>query len=385
MHACMHCSSILGPLMHLIYVPLVRPEFTPALRNLCKTIECTLQNQIFFDESVYDEDHRQASKFIPGFSLLEIPGAQLKIIGILEKEADLSSIDQDKASIPNFFYKNVLRKAIRNLSPHTRTRSNNLVMSSFVPRYYHIFPEDVPLLSKEINGIALPPNSSYRFFFLYYKYGQQQLITEHPLTLHNTGLDQVVVKPKKVICSSAHFAINFTHKDSCYSLFWKRINTYNFLRGRDTNKYEIGNITSKEPNLQPLLTAWPSDMREGVTLTYAQAYTPFTKPLDNTSPFHSHPFLLTILLGREYVRSNPLFRHLYECTEELNEYLKLREAIILQLTRATGRFEVVATSARLKELISCDFSILARHVLASSLLVQVNLSHAPLTLPSSGY
>lgn len=174
----------------------------------------------FFDEEMYDNEHKKAAKFIPGFPLLEIPGAQLKIVGVLNKEADLNSIE-DVACLPTFYYKKVLMKAIKKLPVRSRTRSNNLVLGKFVPRYFHIFPEDVPLLAKEINGLAHPPNSCYRFFFLYYKYGQQQLIREYPLTLCNTGLDQVVNKHKKIISASAHFAVTFTHVSDSYSLFWK--------------------------------------------------------------------------------------------------------------------------------------------------------------------
>ena len=66
---------------------------------------------------------------------------------------------------------------------------------------------------------------------------------------------------------------------------------------------EIGNVTSVLPSYLPssLLAAWPSAARSDVHLTYAQAYTPFVKPLDVTKPFQSHPFLLTLLLGQDYV------------------------------------------------------------------------------------
>ena len=109
-------------------------------------------------------------------------------------------------------------------------------------------------------------------------------------------------------------------------------------------------------HLSSLLAAWPSSAREVINFTYVQAYTPFVKTLDVTKPF------FTLLLGREYVQRNRNFRHLVECTEGLKEYKALKEAVLLQLSRATARFEMVVTSANLREALKCDTPVLAREL-----------------------
>ena len=92
---------------------------------------------------------------------------------------------------------------------------------------------------------------------------------------------------------------------------------------------EIGNVASKLPHSNSLADAWP----ETVHLTYVQAYTPLLKPMDESRLFHDHPFLLTMLLGREYVRTHHKFRHLVECTDALKEFEELVATQIIQTPR----------------------------------------------------
>ncbi len=66
--------------------------------------------------------------------------------------------------------------------------------------------------------------------------------------------------------------------------------------------HRISRLESSGADEVWVLAAWPGGA--GINLTYVQAYTPFVKPLDVLRPFQSHPFLLTLLLGQEYVRND---------------------------------------------------------------------------------
>ena len=332
----------------------------------------------FLNDNIYDQNHRKHAKFIPGFDLLEISGAHLKVVGILDKDADVHDLQDKQVALAKFYFKNIFKQAIKSLRPQCRTRMNNLVITDTLPRCFRIYPEDVPQLSKELKRVSRRVECSYHFYFVYYKFGQQHIIPPNHLTLSNTQLDLAVNKAGKILCSSLHFAINFSHTSPDFSVFWSRHDTAQFLLGSDTKKYpfmglvEIGNITSYLPHhLFSLLAAWPGNVQRGINFTYAQAYTPFVKPLDILKPFKSHPFLLTLLLGRDYIRHNSNFRHLVQQTETLLDYCAMREAVLLQLSRAAARFEVAVTSSRLRDVLLCDLSVFSRNVVGKSLLVQV--------------
>ena len=70
-----------------------------------------------------------------------------------------------------------------------------------------------------------------------------------------------------------------------------------------------------------ILRSWPEAVRNCIHLTYGQAYTPLTKAMDTTRPFQDHPYLLSHLLGREYVEKTARFQHIHECTKGMKEYL----------------------------------------------------------------
>ena len=56
-----------------------------------------------------------------------------------------------------------------------------------------------------------------------------------------------------------------------------------------------------------------------------------TKALDG-SAFHNRPFLLTLPLGKDYVRDHTEFANIYNSTTKLLEYQQIRGAIVLKLT-----------------------------------------------------
>ena len=94
-------------------------------------------------------------------------------------------------------------------------------------------------------------------------------------------------------------------------------------------------------------------------------------PVTVQIPFEDHPFLIAHLLGVEYIRSKPKFRHLVECTDDSKAYLALMGAVDLQLSRTTARFEVVLTSRRLSDVLDVDIGRLGEFVKTRRLLVQV--------------
>ncbi len=308
-----------------------------------------LRKANFFSlDSYEDEEHRLHGKFMPGFNFADMPGATLKVVGILKRQAPLETIDetlQNPSRIAKTFFK-ALNKAIAGLPCETRTCKNNMSSTGMhhLPSLYRLYQEDVACLSvnikREIKSLA--PEDLYTFYFVYMKYGQQQVITP-PLTMARLGLDAVVAYPRKLEYSSCHIATNFSHRDNRFSVFWDSEKTSVFLRGQRVVRYpfmglgEIGNVTSNFPRTEEIQDVWPISSRENIFITYAQAYTPLTKPMDTKTPFHDHPFLISFILGRRYVESHREFHHIAECTEGKKEYRALRESIVKQLARATAR------------------------------------------------
>lgn len=154
-----------------------------------------------------------------------------------------------------------MKPAVKSLPVQSRTRRSNIVLGDGLPRCFKLYPEDISHLSREIKRFLANPHlrTSYRFYFLWYKFGQQQQLPNNRPSSRNVHLNLVVRKPAKIIGSSLHYAINYAHTDSEYSLFWSRPDTAQYLTGRDTKRYplfglsEIGNVTSLPHNLSPLL------------------------------------------------------------------------------------------------------------------------------------
>ena len=307
----------------------------------------------FFGLDVYDDDHRRFRVFNPGFDLLHMPGANLKVVGVLKRRASLEAIEdtiKNPGVVATRFYRQVLIPAIRGLDIFSRTRRHNLAISNahHLPSVFRIYPEDLPTLSGLIRGNlrGLPEDAEFTFYFLYLKLGQQRTIPlPSPLTLESLGLDVVIADSSKIEFPNFHLALSFHH--STHSLLWDGQRTACLLIGTNTNRYplmglwEASSVTMTFPRSITLQDAWPSSAQDVVHCTYAQAYTPFTKPLENSRPCHDHPFLFTYLLGRNLVQRDPAFKHIAECTVELKEIRALQEAIVLNLTKCTARYVTV--------------------------------------------
>ena len=323
---------------------------------------------------------RVPQEYYPGFILLEIPGAPLRVLGLLSPEASEEDVEALRASPTIFrerFFRDILNPAILSLPAGARTRKNNLAeradTTSLLPAYYRIFPEDLNRLARRMKRRMTAHPGPYRYTLFYCKYGQQQTFT----SVTTVRLDSAVVSENLIECSSLHLAVNYEHDDDSLSLFWDRQETGVFLAatGR-VSKYpfmglgELGNVTARNPT--GLTTLLVGDEEDSVFVPYVQAYTPFVKPLDNGVVYRDHPFLLTYLLGREFVLANPRkFQAILDSTEKLGEFHSLAEAIRNQLGRCEARFEVVVTARTLAELRNVDLPRLAERVRRTGLLVEV--------------
>ena len=70
------------------------------------------------------------ANYYPGFKFLELPGASLNVIGVLNTHATPQDAEQVKSSDTRFaleFYRNILIPSIESLAVESKTRSNNLV------------------------------------------------------------------------------------------------------------------------------------------------------------------------------------------------------------------------------------------------------------------
>ena len=141
----------------------------------------------------------------------------------------------------------------------SRTRQGNAAEAGdrFLPKLYRIYPEDVTALSLNIKREmrSRRDDAPLEFFFVCYKYGQQQSLSA-PLDLACLNLSCVVSRPQSILFSTCHFAVTLTHSDSQFSLFWLMDKTARFLRSRKkVAKYpfmglgEVGNVTSTSPQV----------------------------------------------------------------------------------------------------------------------------------------
>ena len=112
--------------------------------------------------------------------------------------------------------------------------------------------------------------------------------------------------------------------------------------------HKLSNITSTFPTGTHLYQAIPRRDRAVTRYTYAQAY---TKALDS-SAFHNRPFLLTLLLGKDYMRDHTEFTNTYNSTTKLLKYQQIREAIVLKMTRSKARLKFVISTPRIEALFS---------------------------------
>lgn len=342
----------------------------------------------------YDREHVGLSQYYPCFKVADLPGAALKVMGVLKPSCSVEEAEAmraDPSSISAHFFRRVFNKAIQALPTTARTRRHNLVLAAEIagrlPVYYRIYPEDVSLLSHHIRvqSRSLPPQFPYRFWFLCHKYGLQMKLQLGALTLQQCGLSAIVTDARKVDCASVHLAVEFTCQTEGYSPFWHLDRLSTFLRGGTTQTFpfmgltEVGNASCKSPILHALISAgWPEEAAGDIHCTYTQAYTPTVKGytpaakgLQERKPFWAHPFLLSMLLGKDYVADRRAFRGIRESTAGDADYLQFKEAVALQVEEAKARFEVAVTTRRLQAVLQVDLQALTQHIMGSNLIVRV--------------
>ena len=242
------------------------------------------------------------------------------MVGIVNKTGSVADLEDMMARgkrLQNTFFLDVLVGAINRLPVTTRTRRNNLTQQiarcKLLPDYFRIFVEDLDVLSASVLNTfrSIPEDAPYRFYFTFFKFGQQIQISP-PLTLQSCNLSSVINKVRKVQSCSLHIATNFSHDSSNFSTSWNLRKQSDLYLGADVKKYpffglsEVGNVTVMKPTSDMLLDPWLPSSRDTMSLNYVQFYTPFTKSL-SSMPFIDHQFLLTLMLGKEYVKNNKTF------------------------------------------------------------------------------
>ena len=193
-------------------------------------------------------------KHYPGFKFLELPGASLNVIGVLNTTTMPQDAEQLQTSDTLFaseFYRNVLIPSIEGLPHGSKTRMNNLVTSfrhsNTLPIYFRIYESDLPALSQSIETqfATSDHNNTYRYF-LFYISNSNTIIP--PISMQSLNFDTVVADRSLMLSACIHVALYFSHNDAKYSIFWGS-NTTSYLRGMSTRKYpslglnEVSNIT----------------------------------------------------------------------------------------------------------------------------------------------
>lgn len=342
-----------------------------------------------FFQATFPHHLQQFADNVPAFKLLDLPGAPLKVVATLNSRADGAQVEtllETPSRIRDFFLIKVLNKAILALPGNTRTASNNIAMTTEatgrVPDSFKIFREDVAALSSNIRSTmrALPYDTPYKYSFLYVNLGQK-LVVDGFLTTIGTGLDMVVAEADKVESACIHLAANLYAMDDDTALFWDLTRAQSCMTGKSKQVFhlmgltELGNIACQFPRAwgisQALQNCWSEP--SSIVLTFAQMYTPSISPVGKYQPFLLHPFLLSFILGRQYVSTKPSMKALRESTEQELDYRILMEAVVRQLSNSHARFEVVVTSTSLTDLLDVDSTKLARTVKSAKLAVEVSV------------
>ena len=109
--------------------------------------------------------------------------------------------------------------------------------------------------------------------------------------------------------------------------------------------------TSPQPAGVHLYQAIARRDRTVTRYTYSQVYTTLTK---DSSAFKNRPFLLALLLGKDYIKEQPDLSHIYNSTAKLLEYQQIQEAIAMKLTKSEACIEFVLCAPRIEELFSIN-------------------------------
>lgn len=166
-------------------------------------------------------------------------------------------------TIEDTSFNKVLNAAISCLPIVTRTRQNNLSLSSrcHLPTHYRLYPEHIPVLSTKIKHALKSLSHDDQLQF-----GQQQCITP-PLTIRSLAWWLQVFRK-----SSTRVAI-FHHSSGDYSVFWHATEIAIFLRGKRVVKYPLMVLVKlgvSPPVFPEIKNAWPLQSRGDIHLTHAK-------------------------------------------------------------------------------------------------------------------
>ena len=133
---------------------------------------------------------------------------------------------------------------------------------------------------------------------------------------------------------------------------------------------EIGNYKCPNPHNDAIQAAIGTPFAE---LTYVQHYTPCTRGVpDDFLP--DHPFLLTYLLGLDFIKANKYFKRIAMAVNKLYNIKCLKESLVYGLT-SRARFEIAVTGSNAAFLDKMNFPHLRRSILHNQLLVKVSRLH----------
>ena len=93
------------------------------------------------------------------------------------------------------------------------TSSRRHLKTQILPTYYIIYEQDTPAVSSSIESMFVTndTHSTYQYYFIYFKFGQQQAVTLIPISLSSTNLYLQIADPSQLLGVSIHLAINFKH------------------------------------------------------------------------------------------------------------------------------------------------------------------------------
>lgn len=121
----------------------------------------------------YEEAHSLFADYFPSFNLIELAGAPLKVVGVLNRNADIAQVEDFRRN-PDLFRKHffdIFVKALKQLNPSTQTRKHNLALSSFrtntLPTYIRVYKQDIRQLSRYLKLAFknLPADFPYKFHY----------------------------------------------------------------------------------------------------------------------------------------------------------------------------------------------------------------------------
>jgi len=128
------------------------------------------------------------------------------------------------------------------------------------------------------------------------------------------------------------------------SLFFNAHRVNSWIQGSNKRFYplfgltQLGNFTVDNPVMLSLeMFVWAFRPR----ITFMQCYSPFSKALISDDIFEHNPYLLTFLLGKDFIMNNKSFESIQRVIEYDKPYLLLDECCTKSIPEMHARLEIV--------------------------------------------